>query len=165
MKALWLTPIFGALAAGCAATPYTTAASAAVEAVEAGVPACEPGHEGALSNGVVTIRPGETICLAMREDGSTPRPTGVVATGSGSASTIVLRSWQSGEGVFLTAHNPFPEQVKYRAGVLIPGEQHFRRTSSCPVLSNHMSLEHWPHPIVALVLADVHFAAGDGVCD
>jgi hypothetical protein len=67
--------------------------------------------------------------------------------------------------VFLTVHNPFPEQIKYRAGMLIPGEPHFRKTSSCPVLSNRMSLEHWPHPIVALVLTDFRFAPGDNVCD
>jgi len=149
----------------CAETPLTRAAKAAIKDLEAGIPRCESGHEHALSGGIVTIRPGETICLGMREEGSALLPTQVVAPPVDPARTIILRSWRDGNDTFLTVHNPFPEQIKYRAGILLPGEQRHRKTSSCPVPSGRSSLEHWPHPIVEFLLTDFHFAPDYSKCD
>jgi len=100
----------------------------------------------------------------MREDGSSLLPTRVVGSGD-TAEAIVLRSWQDGNDVFLTVHNPFPEQIKYRAGMLLPTEHRPRKTSSCPVLSRRMSLEQWSHPIVEILLTDFRFAPNYPACD
>lgn len=158
------------LAAGCAATPAVsgpqgTAANAGIKAVQAGVPFCESGHGGALADGIVAIHPGETICLEMRADGSAMVATRVVDSPIDAATTIVLRSWREGNDVFLTVHNPFPKDIKYRAGMLLPGEARHRKTSSCPVLSRRMSLEHWPHPIDEILMTDFHFAPDGAMCD
>jgi hypothetical protein len=143
-------------ASACAASPHSpfeTARHAAIEATEAPVPRCGPARADALRDGVVTIRPGETVCVAAVATGDVVDPVGVVTSDGDATARIVLRSWRKGDGVFLTIHNPFSRFLKYRAGMLLPGEARHRATSSCPVLGNRLSLEHWPHPVDEISLA------------
>lgn len=163
---VWLLVV--AASAGCASSPpmtTATAATAAIDAVRGGVPACEPGHERALVNGVVAIHPGETICLGMKKDATGIIPLAVVDSGTAASSVVVVRFWLEGDQSFLSVHNPFPSNIKYRAGMLLAGENRPRATSSCPVLSRRMSLEHWPHRIAELLLTDFRFAPQDARCD
>jgi len=156
LNAAWL--VFVAVAAGCATTSREeTAGNAAISAYKAGVPSCESGHADSFTDGVVAIRPGETICLAFQEDASGITLTGVVESTSDVGAIMVLKAWSEGSDVFLTVQNPFSKDIKYRAGMRLPGEERARKTSSCPVRSGIMTLEHWPHPIDEILLTDFHF--------
>lgn len=141
---------------GCAAARTRSPQEVALAAVKAGVPTCTPGHDDALSSGVVTIRPGETLCLAVRAEETAVVPIGVLSSPGGETPMIVVRAWQEpgGVDVFLSTHNPFAENLKYRAGMLLPAEQRHHSTSTCAVIANGVGVESWPHAITEIILAD-----------
>src|ERR1700759_2792589 len=78
-----------------------------VRTVKEPIPVCQSGLEGSLVDGVVTIRPGEAICVHLETRGDEVVPTGVVT--SADEATLVVRLWQEPglEGnTFLSLHNP-----------------------------------------------------------
>jgi hypothetical protein len=126
----------------------------AVELAVEPPPGCTAGHEKAVSSGAVTIHPGETICVVLKVRGQSVIATG--ATSTNSDKTLVLRFWQDPgtKAMVLTVHNPLGEYLRYKAHMLLPGVGRHEYTSSCPVLSNRLAIEHWPHPISELVLSN-----------
>ena len=62
MKAATL--LAGAVLANDTRDPQSNMERVGAELVRGPIPPCQPGHEAALANGVVTIRRGETICLS-----------------------------------------------------------------------------------------------------
>jgi len=126
----------------------------AVTAAEEGVPTCNLAPATRLDGKIVFIVPGEVVCVRLERKGSIATPVELVGSRE-TGDVLILKSWASaGVDTFLTVHNPFDSNLKYRAGLLIPGEEQFRATSSCTVLSERFSLEHWPHSIAALALTD-----------
>ncbi len=143
-----------ALFAGCASAPPSALEEVGLRVAGEATPACEPGHEGALSGGSVTIRPGQTICLNVQVDSSSVVPVAVVSTAD-SENTLILKFWQepgSGDSV-LTVHNPLSTFLRYKAHMLRPRSSQSEYTSSCPVLSKRFGLEHWPYAISELTLS------------
>lgn len=143
-----------ALLTGCASAPATFEQIGVREAGEA-PPPCEPGHEDSLSGGAVTIRPGETICLTIQAQDNSVVPVAVVATAN-PENTLILKFWQEPgtTDMVLTVHNPLPTFFRYKAHMLRPGSSVYEYTSSCPVLSKRLGIEHWPHAITVLKLSD-----------
>ena len=140
--------------------PVDRAARAATEAVKNDVPECGPAQDDTLEDGLVVIRPGETLCIAATSQGDVVVPVRVVTTIEGPGRPIVLRSWREGSDVFLTIRNPYSRYLKYRAGIVLPGEVRPRNTSSCPVLSDYRpTLEHWPHLVDEILLTDFRLLA------
>jgi hypothetical protein len=139
---------------GCASAPATFEQIGVREAGKA-PPTCERGHESSLSGGTVTIRPGETICLTIQAQGDLVVPTAIVDTAN-PADTLILKFWQEPgtTDMVLTVHNPLPTFFQYKAYMLRPGTAGYEYTSSCPVLSKRLGIEHWPHTISALRLSD-----------
>jgi hypothetical protein len=97
---------------------------------------------------------------------SSVRLVSVLPPGAEAVGAFVFRFWNEPgtNDVFLSINNPFSQNVKYRAGMLLPGELRYRYTSSCPVLSgsenpDRGTLEHWPHPIEVLVLTEFRLVA------
>ncbi len=121
-----------------------------------------------LDRGIVFIEPGEVVCVLLERNGAIATPVKLVGSRE-VGDVLVLKSWRSEDAnTFLSVHNPFDAGLKYRADFLVPGEQQFRATSSCTVMSERFSLEHWPHSVAALALTDFKISpAGDEsvVCD
>lgn len=142
------------LLAGCASAPKSNYVNVAVKATRAPVPACEKGHEAALQNGTVTVRPGQTVCVELRLDGSRVVPVRVVAEIQGD-NTLVLRAWQEpvGQETFLSLHNPLDTNLRYKAHMSRSAGSALEYTSSCPVLSRRLGIEHWPYPVVEFQLS------------
>jgi hypothetical protein len=131
------------------------AAEAALKTAEDGPPACESGHDDALRDGVVTTRPGETICVELQVHGNKVSPVAAVSVAN-SDSTLVLRAWnEPGKpDTFLSVHNPLNVFLRYEARMLVPGETQVEYTSSCPVMSRRFGIERWPYAINAITLAE-----------
>jgi len=163
LKAACTSILLLTLALGCAGStsePVRVASEAAKSAV------CSvDGVATQLHDGVAFLQPGFTGCLQVQIDGDRLVPIAFVSEATDE--TLVLKAWASGDSVYLSVTNPFSSHVKYRAGMLLPGEERFRSTSSCPVIGGGGAFEHWPHPIEALAFRDF-VLLGDGaqmVCD
>jgi hypothetical protein len=140
------------LSAACAAAPESAGERAAIASAEGGPLACGPAREEALADGVVRIRPGQALCVKLEVSGSTVTPVAVVS--GDPADNLFLNCWQDSSGVVLNVQNPLTATLKYRAGMRLPGETGYRRTSSCSVPSDRSVMEHWPHDIDELALTD-----------
>ena len=144
-----------------------TVEKAATKAVEDGPPACEAGHDDALKDGVVTIHPGETICVDLELRGKKVVPVAVVSVAS-PGKTLILKVWhEPGKpDTLLSVHNPFDAFLRYEAHMLVRGQAEAEYTSSCPVLSKRLGLEHWPYEIKELTLSGFKVLpeTGDMVC-
>ncbi len=134
--------------------PHDEVERAAVATAEDGIPDCTLAPADRLGDGVVFIVPGEVVCVRLESDGSVAKPVELVATEDIGDILVLQSSLIEGAGTFLSVHNPFGSSLKYRAGLLVPGEQQFRATSSCTVLSKRFSMEHWPYAVAALALTD-----------
>jgi hypothetical protein len=147
----WLAVVL-ALAA-CATSPKATVERAATPpAAKNPPPECDPAHDDTLVDGLVVIRPGETLCIAVTAMGDVVVPARVVSTSEGS---IMLRSWREGPDVFLTIRSPFSRRLKYRAGIVLAGEVRPREAKTCPALSDYRpTLEQWPRLVDEILLTD-----------
>ena len=154
MKGALLVLLAGLLA-GCSsappaspAPPQSTLERVAIRTVGEPVPSCEPGHEGALVDGVLTIGPGEAICVQIEVRGDEVVALGVVATAT-AGNTLVVRSWREpgSSETFMSLHNPLETNLSYEANMLRAGTSQWEYTSSCAVLSRRIGIEHWPYSI------------------
>ena len=119
------------------------------------VPVCESGHAQALSNGVLTIKPGETICVLLHVQGKSVVAKTVVESSS-RESTLVVKFWRepaAGEW-FLELYNPLGGYLRYQAAMVSPDASKNGHTSTCPVLSRRRGFEYWNYPITQLALSD-----------
>jgi len=150
----WVVVCF-ALSA-CVASPPTRV-EPPKPAVSHAPPDCGPAQDDTLADGLVIIRPGESICIAATSWGDVVTPVRVVTSAEteGAARPIILRSWRDGSDVYLTIRNPYARYLKYRAGVVLPGEVRPRDAKTCPALSDYRpTLEHWPQFIDEILLTD-----------
>jgi len=150
-----LVILLGALLVVGRASAQSTMDKVGLRTVAEPQPACQSGHDNALSNGVITIRPGETICVELQENGVSVIPKRVVASAT-SQDTLVVKFWQETgtNNMFLSVRNPLHRFLRYRAEMARPGSLQYQYTSSCPVLSGRISIENWPFPITALNLSN-----------
>jgi hypothetical protein len=138
------------LASACTSQPPPVAPTdlgrVAMRTTAESVPACESGHEAALADGVLVIRPGQTICLILGVEGGRIVSTAIAST-STPDNTLVVRAWiEPGTNeTFLSLHNPLSTFLSYEAFLTRPGESRTEYTSSCSVLSKRLGIEHWPY--------------------
>lgn len=157
LAALLAAALLAGGAIGCAtAKKKRNPQEVANAAIKAGIPSCRPGRADSLAGGLVTVRPGETLCLSVAAEDGVVTPLAVLASASEGQPAIIVRVWQEpgGEDVFMSIHNLLGENLKYRAGMLLPGESHHVSTSTCAVIAQGIGIESWPHPVSELVLAD-----------
>ena len=57
--------------------------------------------------------------------------------------------------MLLTVTNPFAKPLRYQAGIIRPQNDHSVTTSTCPVGPGQQSFEHWPEPLVRVLLTDL----------
>jgi hypothetical protein len=150
----WTAVLF-ALSA-CATSPKAPVERAATPpAARNPPPECDPAHDDTIVQGVVVIRPGETLCIAVTSVGDVVVPARVVSTTEGSSRPIMLRTWREGSEVFMTIRNPFSRRLRYRAGIVPTGEVRPRDTKTCPALGDYRpTIEHWPRLVDAILLTD-----------
>jgi len=119
------------------------------------VPSCETGHSEALANGVITIKPGQTICVSFQAQGDILVPTAIVEA-SEKKETLVIRFWKedSAGDMFLALFNPFPSPLRYEAYMLLPDSSQHQHTSTCPVLSRRRNVEFWNIPVTELTISN-----------
>jgi hypothetical protein len=146
------------LVAGCASAPKSTMETmekVGIRVAGEPIPECQSGHDSALANGILTIRPGDIICVSLETDGASVSPAVVVASAN-PKDTLVVKFWQEPgtSNMFLSVHNPLSSFLQYRAEILRPGSLQYEYTSSCPVLAHLMGLENWPFPIAELGLSN-----------
>ena len=117
-------------------------------------PVCRTDRAGAILDGRVHVRPGETLCIGLRVVGERVEPAGLVGSAA-SRDALVVTARQEDGRTFLTLINPLPRWLRYRAWMRPAGEGGFRYTSSCPVMSgHHLGFEDWPDLIDELALGD-----------
>jgi hypothetical protein len=133
-------------------TARSPAERQAIRVITEAQPPCTTGREGTLSGGVVTIRPGETICVDVEDTGNAVSLSGVVTVVSGKTLVITFRRDTDPPSMILTVRNPFGRFLRYKSGLLRPGASNYVYTSSCPVLSGRIGIELWPYPIDAMKL-------------
>ena len=142
------------ITAGCASqAPQSTQERQALRIFNDARPTCTSGHEDAVSDGVVSIRPGETICINLEARGRVVSISGVTSVESESTLMLDFRRESNPASMVLRVWNPFESFLRYKANMLLPGASKYEYTSSCPVLSKRLAFEQWPHPIVTLKLS------------
>jgi len=117
-------------------------------------PECESGHEKAFANGVLAIKPGETICLTITMNGKTVVPVAVTETAN-PESTLVIRFSQkpNQHEATLMLFNPLNKHLRYRANMQRPGKLQDEYTTTCPVLSHRFGIEGWSYDVEVLKLS------------
>jgi hypothetical protein len=142
------------LLSGCAAKPeQSLMEEVALREVPEPRPKCQEGHGLALDEGIITIRPGEVLCITLRAEGDKVIPVAVTTTDDPNT-TLIVRAWhEPGKpDTFMLLHNPLGAFLRYEATMFLPGRSQGEYTSSCPVLSRRMAFEHWPYQISSLKL-------------
>ncbi len=92
------------------------------------------------------IHPGETLCATLEVDGERVDPL-TVTSSDDPENTLIVRSWneRGTEDTYLSLHNPLDVFLRYEATVFEPGTSEGQYSSSCPVLSRRLGIEHWPY--------------------
>jgi hypothetical protein len=110
-------------------------------------------------NGWITIFPGEEIFIEVDVEGDRVSNPRAVRNTESPTTTLTFKFWQAPnrKDSFLLIANPFPRPVKFNLGMRPVPEERLRKTTSCPVLAGRTQVEHWPHPIVQLVIANIRF--------
>ena len=117
-----------------------------------------------VSDDVVSMLPGTTVFVRGDVADGKLANLRVVEKPAELEDLLQIRMWQEPKmaDTFLIVTNHFHEIIKYRAAMLLPQSENFRRTSSCAVLGDgRVGYEHWPHTIVQLVLVDFTFVGAD----
>ena len=109
-------------------------------------------------HGLVSIIPGETIYIEAVPQGGILTDLRYVPAVDNPDRTMTLKLEQVAElGMVLTVSNPFSKPLKYRAGIHRLGYEEFHTTSICPVPRGLKSYEHWPEPLIHILLVDFRF--------
>ena len=124
-----------------------------VRASTEAVPVCETAHPGVLAKGIVTLKPGETVCLSLRVIGNSVVPTASTQSHD-PKNTLVLKAWYEAGATFLVVYNPLPEFLGYQAALQQSVGAQSQHTSVCSVLPLRRGIERWPYPIAALSLSE-----------
>ena len=108
-----------------------------------------------LSNGWVTILPGEEVHIAFDVDADVLRNPRAVRRPVESQPTLSFRFTQDPKtgDTSLVVGSTVNRMIKFDLGMMLPDSERVRKTSSCPVLAGNQSYEHWPHPIFQFVAA------------
>ena len=144
------------LSAACAQTDLNRTEAVAEQVVENPLPSCEPGHHQALSNGLLHIKPGQTVCVQLKVLGNVVVPSVVVGPNAESSGTLIVRAWPDPRtnATYLYIHNPLERLLQYNASMLRSGSLQWEHTSTCAVLPHRVGFEQWPYPINEFKLGD-----------
>lgn len=117
----------------------------------------------ALTEGVLSLLPGETVQVEAERQGESLVLSKVVASPEHPERTLTFRFAQLPRktGMILIVESPFDEPLKFDLGMMpLDGDPAgIVKTSSCPVVPRIQSLESWPHPIFQLFAARFRFVA------
>jgi hypothetical protein len=113
-------------------------------------------------NGVVSILPGETLYLEADDAGGQLSNTRAVAAPKNKANTIVVKLEQLHDPkldrhMLLTVTNPFSKPLRYQAAIQRAGTISVAMTSACAVQPASQNYEHWPEPLVQVMMKHLHF--------
>jgi hypothetical protein len=120
------------------------------------------GRTPIVMDNVISIVPGETVRIeATRQQEGLTRLR-AVASVVHPERTLVFSFRQEpsigdGTGMVLTANSPFAGVLKYDLGMTPPDGGDVVGTSSCPVRRGVPVFEHWPHPVLQLLVANLRF--------
>jgi hypothetical protein len=124
-----------------------------------------------VHDGLVAIYPGTTLYIAGEIERGKLVSMRAIDEPKEPSRVLKLRMWQDAgkADTFLQVTNYFPEDIKFRAGMMLPSGDDVHATSSCPVLSKgRFVFEHWPHAIFQLLLDEFHVvdtSSGEAVCE
>jgi len=108
-----------------------------------------------LANGWVTILLAEEVHIAVDvTDGAVHNPRAIRRPDE-SQDTLSFRFSQdpkTGDS-FLVVSSTVNQVIKFDLGMMLPGSERVRKTSSCPVPAREQLYEHWPYPILQFVAA------------
>jgi hypothetical protein len=98
------------IAAGCNSVPLATQVPTAPVTSSSSSPSesgCQVGRR-ALTNGTITIRPGETLCVQLQPQGDSIAPVALLTSPTPDALILTLKQDQAPMATMLTVHNPLP---------------------------------------------------------
>ena len=113
---------------------------------------CRTDRASALVDGVVRIRPGETLCLQLQSQDDSVTPIAMVA--SAGRGILVFTLLEEGGRTNLYVTNPLDVRLCYSAAMRLPGRSDTLPTSIWSVLSHRFGVEGWPQPIDELTLSN-----------
>ena len=110
-----------------------------------------------VKDNILQIYPGESLFIKTEVVDGSVKSMKVVAKNTHPEKTITVEFSVDDKdkkkiSTFLTVKNPFNKKLIYKALMFTPISQKWKPTSIIPVRANLMSYEHWPHPIITLVL-------------
>lgn len=118
-------------------------------------------REALIEEGVVSVFPGQTVCLDLELEGGFVIPR-VASVQSAHSLVLTMTSRAAPESTLLRVFNPYSMVLKYRAGMSLPDEGGYYETSSCGVIPGGSALEMWSHPIDEIILGNLHFLENTG---
>ena len=110
-----------------------------------------------VKDNILQIYPGENLFIETEVQDGSVKSMKVVAKNTHPEKTITIEFNINDEdkkkiSTFLTVKNPFNKKLLYKALMFTPISQKWKPTSIIPVRANLIGYEHWPHPIITLVL-------------
>jgi hypothetical protein len=110
--------------------------------------------------GILGILPGETLYMEAENVGGQLKNLRPVASVKNKANTIIVKFEQLHDPkldrhMLLTVTNPFSKTLRYQAGILRAQQDHPEATSVCPVGAGQQNFEHWPEPLVRMMMMDL----------
>lgn len=114
-----------------------------------------------LQREMISIYPGEEIFIEAALDNDTLVLQRAVTANAHPAQTLVFKFSQApgSSGMLLTVTNPFPADLKFRAGFMRPDSGTIYGTSTYPVPAGLSLFESWPFPMFQLILVEGHVLA------
>jgi hypothetical protein len=109
-----------------------------------------------LLNDVVSVYPNEEVYIETALENGNLKLVRAVPKVTSPKRTLVFKFKQEPQAkdMILEIINPFPRDIKFTMGMMLPEGGDIRATSSCPVKAGLILLEHWPHPIYQLVITN-----------
>jgi hypothetical protein len=110
--------------------------------------------------GILGILPGETLYLEADSVGGQVKNLHPVTSVKNKANTIIVKLEQLHDPkldrhMLLTVTNPFSKTLRYQAAILGAQQDHPEATSACPVGPGQQNFEHWPEPLVRVLIKDL----------
>jgi hypothetical protein len=109
-----------------------------------------------LLNDVVSVYPNEEIYIEAALENGNLKLVRAVPKVTSPKRTLVFKFKQEPQAkdMILEILNPFPSDIKFAMGMMLPEGGDIQATSSCPIRAGLRLWEHWPHPIYQLVLTN-----------
>jgi hypothetical protein len=119
---------------------------------------CQTSRSEALVDGVVAIRPGETLCVQLQPNGDSI--TAAALTDRGGHDVLIVKLLNGKGGTTLYVQNPMGTSLCYAVLVKLPGKSNTLSARVGSPLSHNTAVEGWAQPIEEVRLSKFRRVVG-----